>query len=127
MRYLLTFTFLIQLTISSCEKEDNTSLGIDGKWNWKSTCGGFTGECGYSNVDNIKTVEITKSRLIEKVNGLTTLDTGYIIKNKSMDGTLTSYEIELNNGLIWSITLRTTKQLDIVKGDFWDDYERIIK
>ncbi|MFN3841479.1 MAG: hypothetical protein ACK4RF_12310 [Cyclobacteriaceae bacterium] len=127
MRYILTLTLLLQLTITSCEKEDSVSLEIRGKWDWKSTCGGFTGQCGYSSQDNIKTVEITESRLVEKVNGLTTLDTEYIIINKSMDGSSTSYEIELNNGQIWSFTLRTIETLNIVKGDFWDNYERATK
>jgi hypothetical protein len=127
MRYLFTIILLLQLTISSCDKEDNFSLELIGKWNWKSTCGGITGQCGYSSVDNIKTVEITKSRLIEKVNGLTTLDTGYKIKSKSKDSSSTSYEIELNNGQIWRLALRTIETLDIEKGDFWDNYERLTK
>ncbi len=126
MRNLLTLTLLLQLTISSCEKEDSVSLEIKGKWNWRSICGGVTGQCGYSSQDNIKTVEITESRLIEKVNGLTTLDTEYTIINKSTDGSI-SYEIALNSGQNWSFNLRTTETLMIVKGDFWDTYERTTK
>ena len=129
MKKLLILILTIQLIAFSCEREDvldkepNFSE-LNGEWNWTSTCGGITGQCGYPSQGNTKTIQITESRFIERNNGVTSLDTEYKLKNKLKEEFYTSYEIELNNGQTWRMTSRQDT-LNIEKGDFWDSYKRL--
>ena len=68
----LIYLFILTFGIISCSSDDET--GIDnseliGKWNWISSCGGFTGDCWYPSEDNYESVEFTNDLYIKKNNG----------------------------------------------------------
>ena len=67
----LIYLFILTFGIISCSSDDET--GIDnseliGKWNWISSCGGFTGDCWYPSEDNYESVEFTNDLYIKNGN-----------------------------------------------------------
>ena len=84
---------LIGIAITSCDKNEDIQIKeLTGKWIWTSSCGGFNGLCEYPNKENSKSIEITNEKIIEKINGVITIDALYEITNTSISDTNYPYE-----------------------------------
>lgn len=121
--YLLIFTLGIISCSSDVETEiDNSEL--IGKWNWISSCGGFTGGCWYPSEDNYESVEFTNSLYIQKINSVIDTEINYSITDSYINGTDILYIIEFQNGNTMRFRF-IDDNLSIEGGDFWKEYERI--
>ena len=123
----LIYLFILTFGIISCSSDDET--GIDnseliGKWNWISSCGGFTGDCWYPSDDNYESVEFTNDLYIKKNNGSVNTEMNYSITDSHINGTDILYIIELENGNMLRFRF-IDSNLSIEGGDFWKEYERI--
>jgi hypothetical protein len=123
----LIYLFILTFGIISCSSDDET--GIDnseliGKWNWISSCGGFTGDCWYPSEDNYESVEFTNDLYIKKNNGSVNTEMNYSITDSHINGTDILYIIELENGNMLRFRF-IDSNLNIEGGDFWKEYERI--
>ncbi len=121
------FILIFILIITSCSSDDEA--GIDnselmGKWNWISSCGGFTGGCWYPSEDNYESVEFTNSIYIKKINDVIDTEINYSITDSHINGTDILYEMELQNGNVMRFRF-VDGNLSIEGGDFWKEYERI--
>ena len=121
--YLLILTF----GIFSCSSDDETGIdnsGLIGKWNWISSCGGFTGGCWYPSEDNYESVEFTNNMYKRIVNGILETEVNYSIIDSHTNGTSLIYTMELDDDR--TIRYRFIEgNLSIEGGDFWKEYERI--
>jgi hypothetical protein len=125
----LIYLFILTSGIISCSSDDET--GIDnsqliGKWNWISSCGGFTGGCWFPDENNFSTVEFTQNMYIKKSNGLVETETSYAIVDKRINGDDVLFTMELGNGRTLRFRFINTN-LSIEGGDFWSEYERIME
>jgi hypothetical protein len=116
---------IIYILLCSCTKNiEVTSIDqIPGKWNWGSTCGGFTGDtCVYSSKSHYASLEFTSDgNYIEKHNDTIYLQSKFsIIKYDDTFGTLLldSYNISR------SITVLNNRLL-ISRGELQDSYIKI--
>jgi hypothetical protein len=120
---------LIILTLGfiSCSSDDENTIDnseLIGKWNWVSSCGGFTGGCWYPNEDNYESVEFTNDLYIKKNNDIVDTEINYSITDSYINGTDVLYIIELQNGNILRFRF-IDSNLSIAGGDFWKEYERM--
>ena len=123
----LIYLFILTFGIISCSSDDET--GIDnseliGKWNWISSCGGFTGDCWYPSEDNYESVEFTNDLYIKKNNGSVNTEMNYSITDSHINRIDILYIIELENGNMLRFRF-IDSNLNIEGGDFWKEYERI--
>jgi len=96
-----------------------------GKWNWISSCGGFTGGCWYPSTDNYEQIEFTNSmNYIEMHNDSIVRDFQYHFISSLESGQDTIYEIGFENGHDTYYYFDRDK-LNIQGGDFLKEYERI--
>jgi hypothetical protein len=119
--------FILILGIISCSADDDTGMQDSqwvGKWNWISSCGGFTGGCWYPSEDNYVSLEITENKYIQKRNGVIERATSYSNIDKLINGTNIRYEMKLEDGAKIRFTF-IADNLSIEGGDFWEAYERI--
>ena len=95
--------FILTLGFISCSSDDENAIDnseLIGKWNWVSSCGGFTGGCWYPSEDNYESVEFTNDLYIKKNNGIVDTEINYSITDSHINGTDVLYIIELQNGNI---------------------------
>jgi len=120
--------FILVLGMISCSSDDEAQIDnskLIGKWNWISSCGGFTGGCWYPSVDNYESIEFKDNIYIKKKNGVIDSEINYLITdNTHTNGTYMLYEIEFQDGNRMFFRF-IGKNLSIVGGDFWKEYERI--
>jgi hypothetical protein len=96
-----------------------------GKWNWISSCGGFTGGCSYPSEDNYEQIEFTYNmNYIEKHSDSIVRDYQYHFIGSLESGQDTIYEIGFENGYD-TYYYFAGDTLNIQGGDFWKEYERI--
>jgi hypothetical protein len=115
MKVLMIVVFIIGAISCSREShEDIQVISIDqlkGVWKWESTCGGFTGGCGYSSDAHYATIEFSSDgKFIEKRNDTIYRQVNYmVIKSNDTSGNLVldndEYQIPVsivNNRLVWN-------------------------
>ena len=122
----LIYLFILILGIISCSSDDGT--GVDnseliGKWDWISSCGGFTGDCWYPSEDNYEIVEFTNLQY-KKNNGKIKTEINYSIIDSRINGNDILYIAELENGNILRFKF-INSNLSIESGDFWKEYKRV--
>ena len=110
----LIYLFILILGIISCSSDDGT--GVDnseliGKWDWISSCGGFTGDCWYPSEDNYEIVEFT-NLLYKKNNGIIKTEINYSIIDSRINGNILRFKFINSN-------------LSIESGDFWKEHKRV--
>jgi hypothetical protein len=118
--------FILTLGFISCSSDDENAIDnseLIGKWNWVSSCGGFTGGCWYPSEDNYESVEFMNDLYIKKNNGIVDTEINYSITDSHINGTDVLYIIELQNGNILRFRF-IDSNLSIAGGDFWKEYER---
>ena len=123
---ILPLLFIIGVGfLNGCNKDEEKSYEektISGVWNWIASCGGFTGQCSYPDKDNIKSIQITNDRFIQKTNGQITIDATYEITNTQISETNfpyeKSYELKLGDGQIIGMTFIQNKDLLYVGNNF---------
>lgn len=114
-----TILFLINVV------KDDFHKKLIGKWNWTSSCGGYTGGCWYPSKDNHEMIEFDNNmRYIAKYNNSVIMDFQYHIIESFVIGQDTIYEIGLENGYDTYYRFVGDK-LNIQGGDFWKEFERI--
>ncbi len=122
----LMYIIILTLGIVSCTSNDETVIDnseLLGKWNWISSCGGFTGGCWYPGEENYSSIEFTKNVYIEKNNGVIATRINYAITDTYLNGTDLIYTIKLEDD--HQVRLRfVNENLSIEGGDFWKEYER---
>ncbi|HEA19833.1 hypothetical protein LCGC14_2246480 [marine sediment metagenome] len=130
---ILTLLFIIGVGfLNGCNKDEEESFQtktISGDWNWTASCGGFTGQCSYPERDNIKTIQITDDRFIQKINRQITIDETYQITKTQISETNfpyeKSYELQLGDGRIIGMTFIQNKDILYVGNSLLlDSYKR---
>ena len=125
----LIFIFILTLGTISCSSDDEAQDEVQiviseltGKWNWVSSCGGFTGDCWFPSDDNFESIEFKNDlSYIEKINGIIVTETNYLVPEMIIENV---YKIEFHNG--YSTYFRfVDDNLSIQGGDFWSEYKRI--
>jgi hypothetical protein len=94
----LIYLFILTLGIFSCSSSDENEIDnseLIGKWNWISSCGGFTGNCWYPSENNYESVEFTNNAYIKRINGVLDTEINYTMTDTYMNGTSTIYVMEL--------------------------------
>ena len=118
--------------LNGCNKDEEESFEektISGVWNWISSCGGFTGQCSYPDKNNIKSIQITNDRFIQKINEQIAIDATYEITKTQISETNfpyeKSYELKLGDGQIIGMTFFQNKDILFVSNNFLNDsYKR---
>ena len=96
-----------------------------GKWNWISSCGGFTGGFWYPSDDNYEEIEFDYNmNFTEKQNDSIVHVYNYDFIDSFVNGQDTIYEIGVENGYDTYYRFIGDK-LNIQGGDFWKEYVRI--
>lgn len=119
------FLILTVLGLIACEDNDSYSNNLKGKWDWKSTCGGFVG-CVYASETGERSLIIESSSLkIIDQQQQVTFEHQYIVKKITRSENSTHYELELDNGAIWNAEVSNTT-LDIIDSiNFGSSYKRV--
>ena len=105
--------------------KDDFHKKLIGKWNWISSCGGFTGGCWYPSEDNYEQIEFDYTmRYIEKYNGAIVQDHLYHFIDSHINGESFIYEIGFDDGYD-TFCYFSGDTLYIQGGDFWKKYDRI--
>lgn len=119
-----TGIIILVILLGSCTKKiEVTSIDqIPGKWNWESTCGGYTDTCIYSSKTNYASIQFASNgNYIEKHNDTVYLQTDYsIIKYDDTYGTLL-----LDKSTISRPVTILDDRLLISRGDSLDSYIKI--
>jgi len=124
MKIYLFINFVLLFILISCNKDKYFEPDLIGKWNWTSTCGGFSGACLYPNSNESMKVEVTNFKIVKKVNDSTLLNSQYTVKNKMIYEKFITQEMVLENGKVLRIIL-TTDALEIENGDTWENYKKV--
>jgi hypothetical protein len=96
-----------------------------GRWNWVSSCGGYTGRCWYSSENHYEQIEFDNNmKYIEKYNGSTVRVLKYKFIRNFVCGQDTIYEIGFDNGYD-TYYFFAGEKLNIQGGDFIKEYRRI--
>lgn len=105
--------------------KDDFHRGLIGKWNWTSSCGGFTGGCWYPSEGHYEHIEFYYNmRYIEKYNDSIVRDFQYHFIQSFISGQNLIYEIGFDNGYD-TFYMFIGDKLNVQGGDFWKEYERI--
>jgi hypothetical protein len=132
-----TINLIIFLILAlACSKEKNVIVQvqsldeINGTWKWESTCGGFTGACGYSSKSQYGEISFSKDgHLIQKFQDSIHMTANYtIVKDSETNGTLMldniiSGDIRVTHSECY-ISL-ANNMLYIDQGSFTESYSRI--
>lgn len=98
-------SLLILLALTSCHDDEiAVSPKLEGTWNWQSSCGGFVG-CVYPTSKDSKTLTITETSVELNDNGKITMSGTYTVNSTTGDDNSRTYEMELNDGAIWTATI----------------------
>ena len=130
----LIFIFVLTLGIISCNSDDvaQDEVQIDitdliGKWNWISTCGGITGECGYPSEDNFHSIEFKdESTYIKISNGILSEQSSFSIIETSVVDSYNLYIIDFDKGNS-TICRVQDDNLSMGSGTLLSYYERFIE
>lgn len=101
----LSFVFILSVALVSCEDEVPETTNLEGAWTWQSSCGGFAG-CSYSSFTDYKILRITDTLIELKERGKITLSGPFTIKSVVGDDSSKTYEIELSDGEIWTVSIQ---------------------
>jgi hypothetical protein len=105
--------------------KDNFHKKLIGKWNWISSCGGYTGGCWYPDKDYHELIEFDYNmRYIEKINDSIIHDLQYNFSDSFVSGSDTVYKIGFGNEYV-NYCRFAGEKLKVSVGDFWKEYERI--
>jgi hypothetical protein len=119
---------ILMFCLISCSKKSDDIIYVssidqlNGTWKWESTCGGFTGDCGYSSNLHYAVIDFfSNGTFIEKHNDTIYQQANYTVI-KSND---TSGELVLDNSdYKMSITI-VNNRLEMCRGDLIDTYKKI--
>lgn len=124
----LLFAIILTLSIIGCTKQnedkmDVTSIDqVSGEWQWISTCGGIIQNCTYSSDSNYAIIDLgSNGKYVELHNGTVYREANYcIVKINETSGTL-----RFNNNKYESPVKIVNNQLEIVRGELIDTYQKI--
>ena len=106
MKYrFLSFAFILGVALVSCEDEVPETTNLEGAWTWQSSCGGIAG-CFYASFKEYKILRITETLIELKERGKITMSGPYTIKSVIGDDRLKTYEIDLTDGEIWTVSIQ---------------------
>ena len=131
----LLFIFILLFGFLSCNSDDaiqyEDEIQIDysdliGKWNWLSTCGGVTGECGYPSEENFHSIEFKDNSIyIRTTNESSIQETNYIVTENSIFNSYNLYKISFEDGnsdFFWV----QDENLIVGGGSLYIYYEKVI-
>ncbi len=109
MKAWVCLFFLACLSLSCDRNEPEITNGLKGQWIWKSTCGGIVG-CvpAPTTISRILTISSSEMKIVN--DGNIAFEKTYYIKNVSIQDNSKLYEVEFNDGIVWTVTL-TENQL----------------
>jgi len=106
--------------------KDNFHKQLVGKWNWVSTCGGFTIGCLYPDAGNRKQIEFTYDmRYIEKQNEAPVFNCSYGFLPDLYYHSDTIHRIVFNDGTYATYIVYKADTLMITGGETWSNYVKV--
>lgn len=119
-----TLVILAILILGSCDSKETVTFGLMGEWKWSYVCGGITGECGYADVNNTRTLQVTKDKMIETWNDGSVTTKTYSISSSAEFEDYTEYRVQFNNAPPTEIIKATKNTLEVNGGDVWNGYKK---
>ncbi len=116
---------LIVVIFSSCDKNENLTPGLIGKWKWTYWCvSGFAGVmCDYADENTTRNIQITKDKMIETFDTNNVTTRFYSVTSKTNLDDYTEYQIRFDDETTCLIKV-TKNTLEIGSGTTWSGYEK---
>ena len=115
---------LVSLIICSCSKDNNKSDNntieqkIIGKWIWKASCGGYTGNCDYPDTNTISSIEFTNNNTFSQKFNDSIYSIGEYVINKKITTRDTSYDLLFFNNNVIKLINKTKYYITTVTDTF---------
>jgi hypothetical protein len=121
---VVLFMVIVTCLLTGCDDRDATiCYSLKGHWTWKSTCGGVVG-CVFASGTTYRTLKITDSTMEIVDNGLVTFQSEYSVQNVTDQDNAKLYQIELDDGIVWMVTISDNNLITDYASVIYSVYER---